>query len=153
MQTLGIEADINVVDQRHDDLTERQCDDCQIVTAQFQYRNTDQPAHDSSHQGTGGDAYDKPQQSADSRSFQQSGNNDSRKGANAHKAGLAKIQFTGNTDVQIQTDGGDGIRRYRHQQRREQTAQVAGCHHGLQQDICRDDDQIADRPRTQFRIP
>ena len=134
------------------DLAECQGDDCQIVTAQFQYRNTDQPADQGSRDGTGNDADDKTHHITDTGRDENSRYDNSGKGTDTHEACLAEIQFAGNTDIEVQTESSHDIGCDRHQKRHEQTAQLTGSHQSLKNDIGSDHDRKRNRAAAYFFI-
>jgi len=135
MQTGGISADVHVVQNAHDDLAERQCDDGQIVALQLQDRDADQPADQTGQQRTGQNADDKTHRRAADGGSQQAGNNDGCEAADTHESRLAQIPFAGHADVEVQADGGDDIAGDRHQQRRDQTGHAVGGRQDLNQRI------------------
>ena len=149
MKSVFINAQIDIVDNIHNNLSESKRHDGKVIALQLQHRNGHQPAQKTCHQRSADDADQKhKRRSCNSVKIQRTCDNDRCKGAKRHKSSLTKIQLAGNTDVHVQTDRSHNITAHRNQKGRILPSQKAGGAHNAQRDIKCNDNRIGNR-----RIP
>ena len=115
VQAVRIDADDQAGDDLLDDLAERERHDRQVVAAKAQNRDTDDSAEDGGAGGTDHDADGKADGIGWHGALERDSGDDTRVGADAHEAGMAERQVTGDADNEVQRDGHDDVGSDRHE--------------------------------------
>ena len=140
MQALAVHADIQHADDIFDDFTKCQCDNCEVVTLEAQYRHTDDDTGNGGTQATDDHSNCQTQRGEGNGFGKAGGGDDARKGTDRHKAGMTERQFTQDTDGQVERNGHNNIGADRDKLAFERRGDIAGQNQNLHENKGNDDD-------------
>ena len=141
MKAFGIDADIGVHEDALDDLSKGQCDDGQVVTLQLQDRDADQKAEECRQRRAADHRDDQTRNAGCHSPCKNTGHTYCAESADTHKPCLPEVQFSGNTHIEVEADGGDHVTGDRNQQTGKQAGQTARFEHDLNDDVSDDHDR------------
>ena len=109
MQAAGIDAHNEAGDDLLDNLAKGQRHDSQVIAAQTKDRDANQEAQDGGSDGADHDTDDKAHRIGGNGALQRDGGDDSRIGADTHKARVAQRQVARDADDEVKGNGHDDI--------------------------------------------
>ena len=144
MRTVIVDTEVQRVDDVLDDLTERKRDDREVVALQTKDRDTDQETEDSRCRCTDHNRDDETKKRWHRTALHQHRPGRGGEGTDAHEAGVAERQLTGDTDHEIQAHRHDAVNRERNEESLDEGADLPGVQEDLDDHIRKNHHTVGD---------